>query len=39
MIRVLSEVLVWEGHSPEELKQMKDQLAELKRQGIEAINK
>ncbi len=37
-LRVLSEVLEWEGHSPEELKQMKDHLEELKKQGIEAIN-
>jgi rifampin ADP-ribosylating transferase len=37
-LRVLSEVQEWEGHSPEELKQMKDHLEELKKQGIEAIN-
>ena len=37
-LRVVEEVLDWEGHSPEVLQQMRDHLAELKRQGIEAIN-
>jgi rifampin ADP-ribosylating transferase len=37
-LRVVGEVLDWEGHSPEDLQNMKDRLAELKRQGIEAIN-
>jgi rifampin ADP-ribosylating transferase len=37
-LRVLGEVLGWEGHSPEALKNMRDHLAELKRLGIEAIN-
>jgi rifampin ADP-ribosylating transferase len=27
----------WEGHSPERLKEMRDRLEDLKRQGIEAI--
>jgi hypothetical protein len=35
--RVTGEVKDWQGHSPEQLKHMKDHLAELKRQGIEAI--
>lgn len=37
-LRVEGEVLEWEGHSPEVLKNMLDHLDELKRQGIEAIN-
>ena len=35
---VVSEVLDWEGHPPEVLQAMLDHLAELKRQGVEAIN-
>jgi rifampin ADP-ribosylating transferase len=37
-LRVVGEVLDWEGHSPELLKNMTERLEELKRQGIEAIN-
>ena len=37
-LRVVGEILEWEGHSPQTLQAMKDHLAELKRQGIEAIN-
>ncbi|HBR02723.1 MAG TPA: NAD(+)--rifampin ADP-ribosyltransferase [Ruminiclostridium sp.] len=37
-LRVLDEVLNWEGHSPETLQKMRDHLGELKRLGIEAIN-
>ena len=37
-LRIVSEVLGWEGHSPEVLKNMRDQLEELKRLGIKAIN-
>lgn len=37
-LRVVGEVLDWKGHPPEILKQMRDKLEELKRQGIEAIN-
>ena len=37
-LRVVGEILDWEGHSPEVLQQMLDHLAELKRLGIEAIN-
>ena len=37
-LRVVDEVMAWEGHSPEALKSMRDHLAELKRLGIEAIN-
>lgn len=35
---ITGEVLVWKGHSQEQLQTMKDYLEELKRQGIEAIN-
>lgn len=37
-LRVVGEILDWEGHSPEVLQQMRDHLDELKRLGIEAIN-
>jgi len=37
-LRVVSEVLNWEGHSPEVLQTMRDHLEEIKRLGIEAIN-
>lgn len=37
-LRVVDEVLEWEGHSPEELQKMQDHIDELKRLGIEAIN-
>lgn len=37
-LRVLDEVLDWEGHSPEVLQNMRNHLEELKRLGIEAIN-
>ena len=35
--RVIGEVTEWTGHSPEQLKRMRDHLEELKQQGIEAI--
>ena len=35
--KVVGEVTIWQGHSPEQLKAMKDGLAKLKEQGIEAI--
>lgn len=35
---VVGEVEGWEGHPPEVLQGMLDHLAELKRQGVEAIN-
>jgi rifampin ADP-ribosylating transferase len=35
--KVVGEVTIWHGHSPEQLKAMKDGLARLKEQGIEAI--
>lgn len=36
-LRVTGELTEWTGHSPEQLKTMRDHLAELARQGIEAI--
>lgn len=37
-LRVVGEVLDWEGHPLEELQKMQNHLNELKRLGIEAIN-
>ena len=37
-LRVLGEVLDWEGHPPEALQAMRNSLAGLTAQGIEAIN-
>ena len=37
-LRVVGEVLDWEGHPPEVLQAMRDRLEELKEQGVEAIN-
>ena len=36
-LRVTGEITDWKGHSDEQLKAMMDHLAELKRQGVEAI--
>ena len=36
-LRVTGEVTDWQGHSPEELKTMRDNLERLERLGIEAI--
>ncbi|MDF3026006.1 MAG: Rifampin ADP-ribosyl transferase [Fluviicola sp.] len=35
--KIVGEVTVWQGHSPEQVKAMKDGLAKLKENGIEAI--
>ncbi len=35
--KVVGEITIWQGHSPEQVKAMKDGLAILKNQGIEAI--
>jgi len=35
--KVVGELTDWKGHSPEQLKMMKDHLEKLKEQGIEAI--
>ncbi|TCD00022.1 NAD(+)--rifampin ADP-ribosyltransferase [Pedobacter frigidisoli] len=37
-LRVIAIVEKWQGHSEEQLKTMKDHLAKLKEQGIEAID-
>jgi len=36
-LKVTGEITQWQGHSPEQLKTMKDHLEKLKAQGIEAI--
>jgi hypothetical protein len=36
-LRVTGEVTDWQGHSPEELKVMKDNLQRLRRLGVVAI--
>jgi rifampin ADP-ribosylating transferase len=35
--RIIGEVMEWKGHSPEQLKEMHDHLADLRQRGIEAI--
>jgi rifampin ADP-ribosylating transferase len=37
-LRVTGEVMEWQGHSPERLKEMKDHLERLKAEGVEAID-
>jgi rifampin ADP-ribosylating transferase len=37
-LRVVGEIVDWEPHDPEVLQHMRDRLAELDRQGVEAIN-
>lgn len=37
LFKVVGEILIWLGHSPEQVKAMKGGLAKLKEQGIEAI--
>lgn len=37
-LRVTGELTEWEGHSPEQLQAMKDHLARLEEQGIEAVD-
>ena len=37
-LRVVGEVVDWQGHSTEELKAMKDGLERLKQQGVEPID-
>jgi len=36
-LKIVGEVSAWKGHSPEQLKAMKEHLEKLKEQGIEAI--
>ena len=38
-LKIIGEISEWKGHSPEVVKNMKDNLNKLKEQGIEAINK
>ena len=35
--RVVGEIAIWKGHSPEQLKAMRDGIERAKRLGIEAI--
>lgn len=35
--KVVGEITIWQGHPPEQVKAMKDGVAKLKEQGIEAI--
>ena len=35
--RIIGEVTDWKGHSPEQLKEMRDHLEDLKQRGVEAI--
>jgi hypothetical protein len=37
-LRVIGECTGWQGHAPEVLEAMKDHLAQLERQGVEAID-
>ncbi len=37
-LRITGEVAEWQGHTPEQLKAMKDGIERLKAQGIEAID-
>jgi hypothetical protein len=37
-LRIIDEVTEWQGHSPQQLREMKDNLEKLKAQGIEAID-
>jgi rifampin ADP-ribosylating transferase len=37
-LRVTGEVVDWQPHDPEVLQAMRDRVAELKQQGVEAIN-
>ena len=36
--RVVGEVGIWQGHSPEQVKAMKDGLERLKEQGVDSLN-
>ncbi|MCX6215367.1 NAD(+)--rifampin ADP-ribosyltransferase [Spirosoma sp.] len=36
--KVVGEIALWQGHSPEQVKAMKDGLARLKEQGINSLN-
>ena len=36
--KVVGEVTLWQGHAPDQLKAMKEELAKLKEQGINSLN-
>ncbi|MEO6547432.1 MAG: NAD(+)--rifampin ADP-ribosyltransferase, partial [Ferruginibacter sp.] len=36
--RVVGEITLWQGHSPEQVKAMKEGLAKLLAQGIDSLN-
>ncbi|POA46812.1 NAD(+)--rifampin ADP-ribosyltransferase, partial [Pseudomonas sp. GW460-R15] len=36
-LRVIAEVLQWQGHAPERLQQMRDNIARLKAAGVDNI--
>ncbi len=36
-LRIVGEVDAWQGHAPEQIRKMRDHLAQLRLQGIEAI--
>ncbi len=37
-LRVIGEVVEWQGHPPDRLKEMKDRVEEMRRLGVEAID-
>jgi len=37
-LRVTGEIMEWQGHSPEQLKEMKDHIERLREQDVEAID-
>jgi len=37
-LRIIGEVAPWTGHTPEQLKKMRDSIEKLRQQGIEAID-
>jgi len=37
-LRIVGEVATWRGHSPEQLRRMKDHVEEARRLGVEAID-
>jgi len=37
-VRIIGEVMAWEGHPPEMIQKMRDNIEELRRQGFDAIN-
>jgi hypothetical protein len=37
-LRVVGEVMVWQGHSSEALKAMKDHIERMRQLGVEAID-